>query len=215
MFILPGGSSPPEVTLTFTDSAVTSGLSSTHTFTGKAIGTAASDRRVVVVVSLEGAASLTSVTIGGNTATADYVFAGAASLVGFYSYNLTTGITADIVVTVGALTYVGIGVYALYGANATPSDTAGSNTNPNPSNTINVVAGGCAISAVEIRSNTNRTVTWTGLTEEYDAVVGNNDDSHSGAADQFPTAQTGLTVQATPSGSVARNTLGIIAYEPV
>ena len=110
----------------------------TYTFTAQAVGTAASDRIVVVGFGGEEQTTrtLTSVTIGGNTATVhQYEHAGGTfSFAGIASYNLTTGTTANIVLTFsGACDRCYIQVWSLYGCDSTvatsdkDSDSAGGN----------------------------------------------------------------------------------------
>lgn len=116
------------------DSGATSTSVSSFTFTSTAVGTAASDRHVIVAVHLYTAGSETcsSVTIAGNSMTQiDTEARGTTGGVSMWRYNLTTGTTATIVVNLSGTsssTDCLIGVWNVNASSGVPSAThSGSN----------------------------------------------------------------------------------------
>jgi hypothetical protein len=99
-----------------------------YTFNGASIGTAASDRIVFIAVSATGNSSInvSSVTIGGVSATLINTGNASFGTIGNAYLNVTSGTTANIVVTftTGGQDRCSIDVYTIYGSTATPYDTA-------------------------------------------------------------------------------------------
>ena len=187
------------VTITNTDNDGTQGSATTFTFSGKSIGAAAANRRVYVgVFGSSAQSSISSVTIGGNTATNHVSRNDSNRLAGIYSYPLTTGTTANIVVTFpGSENRCFIGVWAAYGADATPHDTLSSGASSS-TGTIDIPEGGALI-AYAHNNGGSATFTWAGATEDFDDVPSGGTESHSGAHADEMAEETGRTVTATPS----------------
>jgi hypothetical protein len=200
------------VTRTFIGSDVDASASTSHTFSSKSLSTADANRDIVVTVAMEGAtASADSVTVAGIAAVkAVSLTLSATETVDIWIAPVPTGTTGDIVVATPDSTTCGIGWTAMYDANSTADDTASNSAAP-ASTTINCPANGAIFGVVMIRSNTDRTWTWTGITEDYDEFIVTGDSSHSGASDLFATQQTGLTVTATASGAGVRNPVMALA----
>jgi len=197
----------PPAAVTFTDSSVdTTGSASqtVYTFSSQALGAAASDRMIVVAVcSSNVATTVTSVTIGGISATA-VVYAQAADFqIALYRADVPTGTTGTVVVTWAAgVSQTGLGVFRVTGANTTPTDTA-THTVADATDThadIDIPAKGVCISCIWRSAVAG--VTWTNLTERYDEQVEAGEGQHSGACDDFATAQTGRTITAAPATAV-------------
>ena len=119
----------------------------TYTFNNCNIGSANVNRYVVVIGSGYSGGVLTnrtvsSVTIGGNSATIDYTPNTAAAQCAA-KLLVTTGNTANIVVTCsGSMENYSIAVYVVYGLNSTtPVDTQTGNSNP-ATLTMTTTAGG-------------------------------------------------------------------------
>jgi hypothetical protein len=94
----------------------------------------------------------------------------------------------------------------------TPVDT-GSETvsGSNPLNDdIDISAGGVCVAMAYDGSTNNRTWTWSGLTEDVDATFASGR-SYTGASANFAVAQSGFTVQATPSSSTSQNVFGVVS----
>ena len=147
---------------------------SSYTFSGVDIGTAATDRVVIVYVSFQNAsATISGVTIGGVTATIDVQGGGTNgnNRNGWARAVVPTGTTADIVVT--AINAVpkscGIGVYRSAGYTVTLSDTLNvpGATPLSLSGDITAIAGGVILAGATWRDYST-TATWTGVTEDWD-----------------------------------------------
>lgn len=199
-----------DATVVFTANAKDDSALTTYTFSSQAIGTAAVGRRVIVAAGspANGASrTISSVTIAGVTATAIGSIAvgsggGAFAEVQLFVLQVDTGTTASIVVTwSGAADRCSIGVWAAYDLqSSTPTATLTSIANPQ-TGTINVSAGGILIAAANDFNSVPSpgTFAWTGPTENYDAQLVATNLFYSGASSAYATAQTGLTVTATPS----------------
>ena len=159
-----------------------------YTFSGVAFSTAAADRRVVVGVSgSTGTASVASMTIGGVSAALLKAQAAGDLTAELWQAAVPTGATGDIVVTWSAgQLRTGIGVWAAYGASATPHDTC-NDLGDDPSDTVNVIAHGAVI-AYAANDNGGGQVVFDAA---FEGVV-----QHSGASDEFAAAETGRTVTA-------------------
>jgi hypothetical protein len=192
-------STPTAITEEFADSSVDPTAATSHTFSGHAIGTAGASRIVVVGAVAEGreATSITSVTIGGTTATAVATKTKSTTNIGFYTLALALGTTADIIVTANTTSgRWGIGVWAIYGAtdgifHSDSDDGTGLTT------TLNVPKLGWAASVAGGVSGSP--LAWTGLTEDYDEVL-SGVEFHSGASDAFASASMARTVSNDESG---------------
>lgn len=154
------------------------GSGTSFTFSGKDIGTAASNRKVVVAVAYNSAPAISSMTIGGVSATV----VGTSTKCEIWQANVPTGTTGDVVITFsGTNQRVGIGVWAVYAAASAASQVSTSTANP-PSVTSHVIpTNGCCIAVAAIQDDSN-TYTWSNLTEDYDAVISGGNDTHSGAS---------------------------------
>jgi hypothetical protein len=160
----------------------TSSLSklTTYTFTGVSIGTA-SDDRLVVIACAAGRSSaentLSSVTIGGTAATvhaaSPSVVSGAATIqCGIASRLVTSGTTADIVITWSAqVDACNLAVYTLTAwKSSTPTSTFSATTVTSVTTrtaTINLSARGATLFVVG-PTGSGRTTTWSSATENYD-----------------------------------------------
>ena len=109
----------------------------------------------------------------------------------------------------------GIGVWAIYNAQGTATDS-GSDSNSNPATfALDIAAGGVAIGFVAHRSNTDPTTnTWTNLTVKFDraAVAGNL--YVTGASDAFASTQTNLSIECNASNAGVRSPLLVTASFP-
>lgn len=192
----------------------------TYTYTAQGIGTAASDR--VVVVGIWGrdagtTADISSVTIGGSAAT-QIVKARVnpvnTNIAAIYALLVTTGTTADIVLNFNeTMVRAGIIVWKMtgHGGVATADFTATDVTSSDPlSTTIDVPANGAAVAIAVNGSGSSNTTTWTGLTEAIDSVIGTN--TMTGANADFVAAQTGLSVQADWSADESESVLAVASW---
>lgn len=164
----------PSAVVTYIGAVQDTNNLTSYTFTNVNIGTASNDRIVVVGIGSVSvsAGSVSSVTIGGNTATINTQASGGQTCV--VSLLVTSGTTATIVVNYTA----GRGNCTIYvwtitkaKSIAAKSADSQSNTTSNPSITLNGEAGavGCAVTFV---SNTGTSsFTWAGMTENADQTA--------------------------------------------
>jgi hypothetical protein len=163
---LGGGGSTPSASSTDFDTT-TGGWTSVKTFSGMDIGSAASDRFVVLAMPIYGnSPSFSSVTIGGVSASLIYTYgnsgAGGNEHVFFYGATVPTGTTGDIVLTFSGTVLDGaINVVSTYGMNTTVYDTDGQQSGTALS--IDVTNNGVLIAGSVLRSAGAGTFTWSGV----------------------------------------------------
>lgn len=189
----PGRPPAPPAAISFIGSTAIQGAGP-HTFTNHAIGTASSDRLVVVAVHAEaGSGTMSaSVTIGGVAATlVDQVATSTGGYVGIFQRAVSSGTTATIVTTFSGASPARciIGVWALtklqsQTASATNKASNGA-AGTSLSTSISVPSKGVAVAASTMGNNSNHT--WTNASERYDQNAGGTtgdsggDASNSGA----------------------------------
>jgi hypothetical protein len=162
--------------LTYQTSAADDSNLTTYTFSAQAIGTAAADRYVHVFGGgSNDTSAVSSVTIGGVTATINKTQTGTSCTTFIATALVPTGTTADIVIVWGgAQVRCGIGVWSSTGlTSATALDTAGTTTDAATMTLTNSVSGGFAIAGAW--ANLATSLTWTGSpspTEDFDATSG-------------------------------------------
>ena len=198
------------ITVVQTDTgADTTNSQAVTTFSGKSLGVAAADR--VVVVGVSGWATnfaVSSLTIGGVSAAAVVSLANGFDIVEMWSAVVPTGTTGDVVVTfAGGQDACGIDVLAMYNANGAAAYATASDTDSDPASVaIAAPGGGAVIGYCGLRSNTDRTFIWTGLTEAADGVVETGTSTQTAAY-----GYGGGTITCTPSGAGVRNPLMALA----
>jgi hypothetical protein len=174
-----GGGGSPTWLKTANPAVQTVGSGNTATFSGANIGTASSDRIVVVCAATDGGGPLVSpngVTIGGTNATLAKASNAGTKNAEIWYLNVPSGTSATIAVTgTTGLTYSGITVGILTGVTATPTTTAaeayGYNGDPNttssaltiPATGFGIVCGG---------SESNGTPTFNVGTLDYKTATG-------------------------------------------
>lgn len=195
-------------------SAVSTADASSYTFSAVGIGTASSDRTVIVAAFARNSgstASISSVTVGGLSATqqssANYNVAGGSSVCGLYTIPYPTGTTDDVVVTLpGTYARAGVAVYAVYGlVSVTPSATASATNATTLNLNTNVTAGSVCIGAVY--TNPNGSATWTGLTEDLDILIESANGLTTASA-LLSSAETPRTISCAIASGVATNIVG-------
>lgn len=207
-------------TNTDSETIATAGTTS-HTFTAKNIGTASSDRYVIVGVMI-GATTFSSVTIGGNAATSLVAIssAGSGAHIAIYGLLITSGSTADIVInTAGNSLVWQICVWSLTGVGSVTPANIYTSTADNPTASVSCDANGSVISFVTGANSVAPvpTTSWTGIAKDIDLnndVVGFETTS-SGAHTNFSSTQSGLTVTCTYTGAKTGWDCGCFAaYNP-
>lgn len=199
-------------TITFTDTATILTNTNAYTFSGKSFGTASSDRYIIVGIqggiNTTGGQTISSVTIGGVTATLVVQLQTSITNVSVRSAlfiaAVPTGTTGDVVVTwAGTMLHCGIGIFAVTGLqSSTPTATATSGAQPG-NVSINCARDGFIVANTGAYDATPGAglSTWTNLTERYDAQM-ESLGAVTGASDNFSTTQTGLSITCTNAISV-------------
>lgn len=206
----PASTPAPAITSSYITQANASFVISTsNTFSNVSVGTADSLRYVLVGVSARsngnGSKTISSVTVAGNAATLLFQStpqndgSNYYDVVGFAIIALPTGTTANIAVTCSGTMYgFAVAVWKIINLQSTTpvaTDTSGG-TSPMTGST-NVSAGGAAFGVAISTTGGADTFTWSGLTERYD--VSQNVGAMSGASDDFASAQSPLSISATPT----------------
>ena len=198
-----------DATVTYIGSNNDTSNATTYTFSSEPIGTAAANRKVVVITTTSGSPTqgFSSVTINGSSMTKLLQVNNTDNEVslGIFELEYSSGTTADIVVTASRSTNrMGIDVYNINGAGSyfdsvTASFAAGG-TNPSVL-THAVPEGGVSIAAIATENATS-TYTWTNLTEDNDEGVelSLTRSTASGAQSSFQSALA-VTVSRTSPGT--------------
>ena len=190
---------------------------STTTFSSQNFGTADASRLIVAAFGCgpTGASpSITSVTIGGVTATLVETIKATDIRAGIYVAAVPTG-TSGTVTIVWSTTAdsVGCNLYALYNCSATPTDHGNSIASTGTFD-LDVAANGIAVAYQVSRNNTDVTHTWAGLTEDTDDVLTSGAWQGSGGSARFATTQTNLTCSCTPSAGNLRSAFVAASFPP-
>jgi hypothetical protein len=199
-------------TVSFTESDTSSADATAYTFSGVAIGTASATRKVVVAACTNGAANVSTLTIGG--ASASFVAVGViagepVNRIELWQADIASGTTADIIVTwADSTSRCGIGVWDVNGASDFIYDVGSSEADP-ATVTMQVPAGGICIGGVFTGDSDT---SWTGLTEDYDDQI-EAANYMTGASAAFASRQTDLTV--TAADGTDYNVLVCAAWGPV
>ena len=151
----------------------------TYTLSSVDIGSAAANRYIVIGVSrnlVATAGKATAVNLNGTISCTklvdDHGSSTTAISLWVTSAAVTSGATATVNVTFGDISgHCGIWVYAFYGIDPASYVTSYSASGSSPSLSLNTLAGGCAVGMVFNYGFGTPTTSWTGLTENYDAVV--------------------------------------------
>tara|TARA_R100000664_G_scaffold32392_1_gene47227 strand:- start:1904 stop:2584 length:681 start_codon:yes stop_codon:yes gene_type:complete len=224
MFIMPGSAigfgahqSAPSVLLSYvlSDTSSSNATDYSGSFDNKSIGTAASDRQVIICVygprSSAGARSA-SVLIGSTTATG-LVTANSSGgeFVGIFAATITSGTTADIdVIFNSSMLGCAISIYTITGAATSASDTM-TNVDTDPlAGSITVPAGGAVVTVAgaSFRSTTN--FNYTNATKDHDAVF--DSDFHFSTARS--TANGTFTITADADGNTSGDSmLAAVAFD--
>lgn len=211
----------PEPSAASTDAALTDTFSDTndgqvYTLTGVDIGVAAANRKVVVMFGAKANTSLSSVTIGGVTATALHAWDTSSNPdIAVYEAAVPTGTTADIVVTFDNTNPSGIFGAAFRYTTGTASVFApvdGQTASVNLTATIS--GAGAFVAGLAVTEGNSATGwTWTGLANEALDVEfrGSGTDNVGSVAWESGIAAGSRTITATADGSPnSGKSLGII-----
>jgi hypothetical protein len=210
------------VTLSFLTSSVDTANAAAYTFSSLSFGAADSNRVLIVSIGARRATdtSISSVTIGGVTATAIVTAENTGSgsdFAAIFAANVPTGTTGDVVVTFAdACIRCVIGLHSTTdtGGSVTAHDTS-TDLTTTPSTTIDVEEGGAVVACSWASlSAGSAAVSWTGVTEDYDTQPETASNGVSGGHDDELASETGRTITASQSGTVARAALAVASWSP-
>lgn len=186
--------------------------------TSMAIGTAASDRYVVVAIGTQRNSflppSVSSVTVAGTACTklvdeTDNSIGSPRCTMWITNSAITTGTTATVAATFSTTSNYGVGTWGLYGlSSSTPNASKTLAGNPS-SKTLVCVEGGVIVAAVA-RGSAPGSQTWTGVTKDFDGSM-NSLYAFSAGSVQDVDESSARTVSVT-SGSL--NALVMCAWSP-
>ena len=205
----------PLVRAEWVDSAVLADDLTTYTFEDVTLGDAAGDRKIVVAVSSATTTrTVVSVTIGGVPAsriTDTYVTDGSVDVLEFWQADVPTVATGDIVVEWSAgQARCGVGVWALYDAEAAASDVAIDNSSPWDQD-VTVPAGGAVLAAVIGVTATGRG--WDSpLSEDYDELIEST--TYQSGAHYVSLAGETVSVIMTPSSGTPAHAMAAVVFGP-
>lgn len=185
-----GGAIP---SVSYRTTAVINATASVFTFNGQDIGTASSKR--YVVCAYRGTGIVSSVTIGGVTATALSTFGP-----NFYIALVPTGTTATVVVTVTvSLAHtITIALWAVYNISSPAAQAVTTSTASPAALSLDVPARGIVIA--EACGGNNSGGTWAGATEDFDQTSSVNNIPRTGASIAVTSAGSPRTVTCTYGG---------------
>lgn len=187
-----------------------SGGTDTATITGLDFNAEASDRLIAISLALEAAQTVSSVTIGGVSASALIQAVSTQRQSEIWMAAVATGTSGSVVVTLSASATetVSVATYSITGADSTPTDTdsaTGSGATIAIS-ALTIPTDGAGI--VGWIDSTEAAVTWTGATEQHDTSTGASF-QHSSAI-----VTTAGTNTITADGATAAQALVGVAFGP-
>jgi hypothetical protein len=195
--------------------------SNSYTFASQNLGTADAARYIVVVVQSRGTTSglaISSVTVAGSSATIAVQLtntASAYSVCGIAIVAIAAGTSGDIVVATAANALrCAIQVYRVVGINSVTAYDTGGEAAADPTDTINVPAGGLAIGGASSAVVSGQSTAWTGITEDDDQQVGAEALWITSAHDVFEAEQTGLTILANFASSSVSDVMVVASWAP-
>lgn len=177
------------------NNADTSVAASSKTFSAESIGAAATDRVVVLAIALRftaGSGTISSVTIGGVTATQAVFALNSTNSASIYYAKVSSGTTADIVISTSVnINYVGVGIYTYTGGNSIPAvtDTV-TDTTASFSTTMSVAEGGVIIAAAATLNGTTSRFTFSGVSEDFEATYGSSNEQYGAGHLEYASAST-------------------------
>lgn len=205
-----GGAGAPSRTYQTASTSITD--AATYTFTAQPIGNPGDRSHVVVcIMSTQGVVgrTITAVTIGGNAASsiASNIFDDSGTttrVAAIYGAVVASGTTADVVVDFsGTMGRCAITVYTV--ANVSSLTAAGSGSDQNSSTTTLTLSAtapsgnSVAIACYQASAGSDRTMSWTGLTEDVEGYL-ESLMNYSSASDTFSTSGS-KTITTTTSGA--------------
>lgn len=201
------------VAIEFESHAENSSSTSSYTFSGQAFGAAEDNRYIVVALSWIIANTISSVTIGGVTATilveATTTGRGCALCIAL----VPTGTSGDIVLNLsGGSSGATCAVYKVTGIQSAAAASTASSAASAPTASLNIAANGGLIAVAQAQNFSAPTASWTNATEDCENTY-STVQTRTTASATNENEVSGLDVTATFSGTLV--SLGVFAtFEP-
>ena len=217
MFIMPVGAASVSVSKSynsFTQSAVDA---TAYTFSGVAIGTAATGRRIVVGVSANNSSNAVStLTVGGVSATLVAVIQSSGGQGELWECVLATGTTADVVVTPTASNSAcGVTMWSLYDTGGTYHDSGTSDSDTAPSVSIDIPAGGVVLAVQGSNRSGAKVSNFTfGNIDEDHETNGESNGKHAAASKLYAEAQSSLAITSGPAETMNQAGFSVASWGP-
>jgi len=186
--------------------------SSGTTYSAQNFGAASSDRYIVVILAARVAATISTITIGGVSATITLQQAQSSNRIGIAIAAVPTGTSGDISFTLsgGTLFRSLISVYRVTGIDAAAAFATASATTNNGTMSVTIPADGIVIGGAMSFSTASGAFTWTNLTEDSDILVNGTTGLGTGS-DAFSTLQTSRSISANNTGTSPSDFVAVVA----
>ena len=208
-------------TVAFTHSASLEPNATNFTFNSVDIGSATSDRKVVVagMVSGGGTGTISGCTLDGSAMTENVKPAiDGEGQCAIFEIEVSSGTSATVVLqNTGSKGWGAIAVFALTGAALTATNTTSTTGDTTPNSTITIPAGGVAVgctTAVFSSGSGTKSATWSGLTERFDASVDSNGSCATACSDAFASTETNRAISCTLNTTPAQATMALCSWGP-
>ena len=202
-FTATGTVAAPVVSSFLSGNDLVDNASASKTWAGLSLGTAASDRKIIVGVTRRigtGTLVINTLTVGGVSATRIATFNIASGYqIEFWGAAVPTGTTGDVVVNVaeagvGRISVILWRTTGVQSFTATDSKTDNTISSRTLAVSLNVSAKGAGFAATYFNQGNLATTVWSGLGEDYSTASSDSGARVDGAHTDFATAQTGLSV---------------------
>jgi hypothetical protein len=193
LIYISSGAAPAEIA--FLQSASSTANATTYTFSSQNLGTADAGRYIAVGVGGRGFASISSVTVGGVSATivSQLENGSSSNVAGIAIAAVPTGTTGDIVVTWNeAGLRMGISVYRITNLTSPTISDVSTSTANDPSVTLDIPVNGIGM-GMALAQTSSGTASWTGMTEDADFNVESQISLSSGSI-ELEAGETGRAV---------------------
>ncbi len=200
----------------FTANAANNTTSLAYSFSSQNFGTASAGRHILIGTAGQAgsAAAVSAVTLGGVSASQVFSVSSSTVTVAFWIAAVPTGTSGTVAITWAAQrARCAVVVWALTGLLSTTAIDTGSEINSGTgalNDNVDVNAEGVCLAMAYDAGTGSRNWSWSGLSEVVDTTFASGR-SYTGASANFASGQSGLAVQATPSGSTTANVIGIVS----
>ncbi len=192
--------------------------STTPSFSSMNFGTANSQRRIFVAgsgyyYSTKGV--LSSITIGGQSATIHVQQNGGGALCFIASAIVGSGASGNINMTFSqSVAFISVGLYSATNYGSSPYATASATGSTSSTATLNLPANGFLIASANGIAGSSSSISWTGATQDFQSDQLNQSAyfSNSSASVNPTSATTSASVEASCSGSMPSTSICVLSW---